>query len=95
MQVLPNRIERYGQYEDMDRDPVVNAALNVVAEFCTQDNQHTNVPFSIKFKEDATDSEKKTLEETMKKWCYINDFKTRMFHIVRKTSGIWRLYFRS
>ena len=81
----PNRIERYGQYEDMDKsDPVVNAALNVVAEFCTQDNNHTNLPFSIKFKEDATDSEKKTLEETLKKWCYINDFKTRMFYIVRK-----------
>lgn len=81
----PNRIERYGQYEDMDRDPVVNAALNVVAEFCTQDNEYTNLPLSIKFKEDATDSEKKTLEQSLRKWCYINDFKTRMFHIVRKT----------
>jgi len=80
----PNRIERYGQYEDMDRDPVVNAALNVVAEFCTQDNNHTDLPFNIKFKDDATDSEKKTLEETLKKWCYINDFKIRIFHIVRK-----------
>lgn len=81
----PNRIERYGQYEDMDQDPVVSAMLNIVAEFCTQDNEYTNVPFSIKFKEDATDSEKKTLEQTLRKWCYINDFKTRMFHIVRKT----------
>lgn len=80
----PNRIERYGQYEDMDRDPIVNAGLNVIAEFCTQDNEFSNLPFSINFKEDATDSEKKTLEQTLKKWCYINDFKTKIFHIVRK-----------
>jgi len=80
----PNRIERYGQYEDMDRDPVVNAALNVIAEFCTQDNEHTSLPFSINFKADATDSEKKTIEETLKKWAYINNWKTRTFHIIRK-----------
>jgi hypothetical protein len=81
----PNRIERYAQYEDMDRDPVVHAALNTVAEFCTQENDYTNLPFNVKYKnDDATDSEKKVLEETLRKWCYINDFKTRLYHIVRK-----------
>ena len=32
----PNRIERYQQYEVMDSDPEVNAALDILAEFCTQ-----------------------------------------------------------
>ena len=32
----PNRVERYQQYEVMDSDPEVNAALDILAEFCTQ-----------------------------------------------------------
>ena len=34
----PNRIERYNQYEQMDMDSEVNAALDIIAEFCTQTN---------------------------------------------------------
>ena len=32
----PNRVDRYQQYEVMDADPEVNAALDILAEFCTQ-----------------------------------------------------------
>ena len=32
----PNRIERYQQYEVMDSDPEVNAALDILAEFCSE-----------------------------------------------------------
>jgi len=32
----PNRVERYGQYNTMDMDSEVNAALDILAEFCTQ-----------------------------------------------------------
>ena len=81
----PNRIERYTQYEQMDLDPVINAALNTIAEFSTQENDYTKLPFLIEFNgSDATDLEKDTLEEALKKWCYLNDFKTRLYHIVRK-----------
>ena len=38
----PNRIERYGQYNVMDMDSEVNAALDILAEFCTQNNEKTN-----------------------------------------------------
>ena len=31
-----NRVERYSQYENMDVDSEVNAALDILAEFCTQ-----------------------------------------------------------
>ena len=37
-QVRPNRVERYGQYNVMDQDSEVNAALDILAEFCTQLN---------------------------------------------------------
>ena len=29
----PNRVERYNQYEQMDMDPEVNAALDILSEF--------------------------------------------------------------
>ena len=34
----PNRVERYGQYNTMDNDSEVNAALDILAEFCSQQN---------------------------------------------------------
>ena len=34
----PNRVERYGQYNTMDMDSEVNAALDILAEFTTQQN---------------------------------------------------------
>ena len=41
----PNRIQRYFQYDQMDLDSEVNAALDILAEFCTQycDLQTTNL----------------------------------------------------
>ena len=40
----PNRTERYNQYEQMDMDSEVNAALDILAEFCTQQNNE-NINF--------------------------------------------------
>ena len=37
----PNRIERYGQYNVMDNDSEVNAALDILAEFCSQQTTKT------------------------------------------------------
>ena len=55
----PNRVERYGQYNTMDLDSEVNAALDILAEFCTQMNKENETPFDIVFKGDVTDSEVK------------------------------------
>jgi len=35
----PNRIERYNQYEQMDMDSEINAALDILSEFMTQKNE--------------------------------------------------------
>jgi len=53
----PNRIERYGQYNTMDNDSEVNAALDILAEFCTQVNKENNTPFRIQFNSPATNTE--------------------------------------
>ena len=79
----PNRIERYGQYNTMDSDSEVNAALDILAEFCTQKNARNNTNFSLDFNKTATNSETTILQQYLQQWCKINKFETRMFRIIR------------
>ena len=59
----PNRIERYNQYNTMDSDSEVNAALDILAEFCTQENDTNTTNFNIDFKGTPSSSEVKILSE--------------------------------
>jgi len=79
----PNRTERYTQYDQMDIDSEVNAALDTIAEFCTQADTETNLPFRVIWKEDPTDSESKVVNEALKKWCAINKMDQRVFRTFR------------
>jgi hypothetical protein len=79
----PNRLERYGQYDTMDSDSEVNAAFDILAEFCTQQNDENGTPFQIFFKEQATTTEIKIIKKYLQQWCKINKFNTRIFKIVR------------
>ena len=79
----PNRIERYGQYNVMDNDSEVNAALDILAEFCSQQNEQNNTSFKINFKQQATNSEVTVLQKYLQQWCKLNDFGTKMFRILR------------
>ena len=79
----PNRVERYGQYNTMDQDSEVNAALDILAEFCSQQNLINKTSFSIDFKKMATNSEVKVLEQYLQQWTKLNNFNTRMFRIIR------------
>jgi len=79
----PNRIERYGQYNTMDMDSEVNAALDILAEFCTQENKENGTPFKIKFTKSATNTEINILSQYLKQWCKLQKFETRIFKIVR------------
>jgi len=81
----PNRIERYAQYENMDADAVVNAALDIIARSCTQKNVENGTSFDIYFNEKATDNEIKMLREALIQWWKINDFEKRIFKIFRNT----------
>ena len=79
----PNRLERYGQYDTMDSDSEVNAALDILAEFCSQPNEENGTPFAIKFKEQATNTEIKIIKKYLQQWAKLNKFPVRMFKIVR------------
>ena len=79
----PNRIERYGQYNTMDQDSEVNAALDILAEFCTQENKQNRTPFVIDFKSKATNSEITILQQYLLQWCKLQKFDTKMFRTMR------------
>ena len=81
----PNRIERYNQYEQMDMDSEVNAALDILAEFMTQKNLDNHTAFTLKFKEPPSDNEVKILKEQLQQWVALNEFNKRIFKIVRNT----------
>ena len=81
----PNRLMRYMQYDQMDGDLEVNAALDIIAEFCTQDDDYNSLPFVLKFNEDPTETEVKILTKTLEQWCKTNDLRRRAFKVVRNT----------
>lgn len=79
----PNKIERYQQYEVMDSDPEINAALDILAEFCTQKLKDGKSPFAVKWRSQATNSEVRILSEYLQQWNKLQQFDTRIFRIVR------------
>jgi len=79
----PNRIERYTQYEQMDMDSEVNAALDTIAEFCTQTNVENGTAFDNHFKDTPSDSEIKIIKEQLQNWCSLNKLDQRIFKMFR------------
>src|SRR6056300_1884196 len=81
----PNRIERYMQYDTMDMDSEVNAALDILAEFCTGKDKENATPFNFNFKQSPTGTETKMLKDALQKWSKTQQFENRIFRIVRNT----------
>jgi hypothetical protein len=79
----PNRVERYAQYDQMDMDSEINAALDIIAEFSTQFDESTKLPFSLNYSGDVTESETKILEQTLRQWCNLQDWDRRIFKTFR------------
>lgn len=79
----PNRLQRYMQYDQMDIDHEINAALNTLAEFSTNPDERTGLPFKVKYAEQPTPTELKIIEDSLYQWVELNDFRKRMFKIFR------------
>ena len=79
----PNRVDRYLQYDTMDMDSEVNAALDIIAEFCSQKNRENQTPFNLFYRNKATNSEIAILREYLQQWTKLQKFETRIFRIVR------------
>lgn len=79
----PNRIARYSSYESMDLDSHISAALDVIAEFCTQVDPESKIPFTIEYNEEPTETNSDVLMKMLKIWVNINDFGSQLFDIFR------------
>ena len=79
----PNRVDRYMQYDTMDMDSEVNAALDILTEFCTQKDKENGTPFHTFYRGEPTATEVKLLKDALQKWTKENQFETRIFRIVR------------
>lgn len=80
---MSNRIDRYRQYDQMDQDPEIRTALNIIADFCTQSTKDYGLPFQIQYKDTMGDTEVTTLEDRLESWSDQNQFKTRIYDIIR------------
>jgi hypothetical protein len=67
----------------MDLDSEVNAALDILAEFCTQPNDQNGTAFRFEFHKEATNSEVQILSQYLKQWYKLNKLETRIFRVVR------------
>ena len=81
----PNRLMRYIQYDQMDQDLEINAALDTIAEFGTQEDEFSGLPFTLEFDNDPTDTENKILVKTLQQWCNLNQLHKRAYRIFRST----------
>jgi len=81
----PNRLLRYMQYDNMDGDPEINTALDTIAEFGTQEDEYSGLPFTVNYAEDPSDTESKIISKTLTQWCNLNDLYKRTFRIFRNT----------
>ena len=79
-----NRIERYSIYDSMEQDPVIASALDTLAEYITQSNEKD--PFKIEYSTqyDLPSSQTVTIEKELDNWIVLNDWKKRIFNIVRE-----------
>lgn len=80
-----NRIERYTQYELMDTDSIISAALDTLSEFCSQKEDASKAYFEFEYSAETSDAETSVLTEYLKTWTEINDFDKRLRGIVRQT----------
>ena len=81
----PNRVARYGQYDQMDLDSEVNAALDIISEFCTQPNKQTETPFDIHYRDKPTETEALILRDALKQFSSLNEWNRRAFRMFRNT----------
>ena len=79
----PNRMERYFQYDQMDQDSEVNAALDIIAEFCTQKNKKTETPFELHYHDSPTENEALILKQAVQQFTSLNNWNRRIFRMFR------------
>jgi len=81
----PDRQQRYSVYEQMNFDHEISAALDTIADFGTEVDPLTNLPFMVKYNEDPTPSEISIISKSLSQWSRLNELNKRTWKIFRAT----------
>lgn len=81
----PDRLQRYSVYDQMNYDHEISAALDTLADFGSEPDMVTELPFVLKYNDDPTPSEIQILEKSLGQWVRLNKFNRRMWRIFRST----------
>lgn len=81
----PDRLQRYNIYETMNLDHEVHAALDTIADFSTEEDQETKLPFVFEWRDQPSPHEIKILEKSLKQWCILNEWNKRVWSMFRST----------
>lgn len=83
-QGAPFRLERYRQYELMESDSEISAGLDILADFCSQNNEQTHgIPFRLDFNNKVPQSLKDIIIEMLEKWCNLQEWDIRIHNTIR------------
>ena len=79
----PDRLQRYGVYDQMQLDHEIASALDTIADFGTAMDEVTQLPLVLKFDDVPTPTEMQILEKTLRQWCRLNELNQRMWGMFR------------
>lgn len=80
-----DRLQRYQMYETMNLDHEIHQALDTIADFSTEADNQTKLPFIVEYTDLPTDSEQKLISRSLRQWCILNDFNKRLWRMFRST----------
>ena len=80
-----DRVAKYGIFDNMEQDSVINQGLDILADYTTQNE--TDEPFYLDYPTSNSLPEEQvlTLEQKFDEWVRLNSFKKRIHSIIRDT----------
>lgn len=81
----PDRLQRYSVYDQMNYDHEISAALDTIADFGTEPDEVTKIPFVVKYNEEPTASEIQIVEKSLNQWVRMNKLTKRLWRMFRST----------
>lgn len=81
----PDRLQRYSVYDQMMYDHEISAALDTLADFATDPDEITKLPFVIDYNDTPTATEIQILEKSLSQWVRINKMSRRLWRMFRST----------
>lgn len=92
------RLQRYKEFDNMDRDIEVSRSLDTIAEEMIGNINADNLPLQVEMMDDSLDTKDSstvmTLKTALKYWCEVHSWRTRLYRISRHLVKYGDVFFR-